>query len=83
MKHSRLMDCFSYLLCSQAARPALDAMKEQELKESFDLFDADKTGTIDFYELKVKHVPAFVARGSRAGDLKSLFFPSLLRPSRF
>ena len=28
--------------------------QKQELKEAFDLFDADKTGVIDLHELKVK-----------------------------
>ena len=27
--------------------------EKQELKEAFDLFDADKTGTIDYHELEV------------------------------
>jgi len=27
--------------------------QKQELREAFDLFDADKTGTIDLHELKV------------------------------
>ena len=33
--------------------PALTEDEKQELRESFDLFDADKTGTIDLHELKV------------------------------
>lgn len=27
--------------------------QKQEIKEAFDLFDTDKTGTIDYHELKV------------------------------
>lgn len=31
--------------------------QKQEIKEAFDLFDADGSGTIDAKELKVKHQP--------------------------
>jgi centrin-3 len=34
-------------------QPELSEDQKQELKEAFDLFDADKTGTIDLHELKV------------------------------
>ena len=35
-------------------RPAqLTEEQKQEIKEAFDLFDTDKTGTIDYHELKV------------------------------
>jgi len=36
-------------------RPRTDLTEEQkqEIKEAFDLFDTDKTGTIDYHELKV------------------------------
>ena len=33
--------------------PDLSADQKQELRESFELFDAEKTGTIDIHELKV------------------------------
>ena len=35
------------------ARPELTEDQKQELREAFDLFDADKTGSIDLHELKV------------------------------
>jgi len=34
-------------------RQALTEEQKQEIKEAFDLFDTDKTGTIDYHELKV------------------------------
>ena len=34
-------------------RPELTEEQRQEIKEAFDLFDTDKTGTIDYHELKV------------------------------
>jgi hypothetical protein len=34
-------------------RTELTDDQKQEIKEAFDLFDANKTGTIDYYELKV------------------------------
>ena len=34
-------------------RQELSAEQQQEIKEAFDLFDTDKTGTIDYHELKV------------------------------
>ena len=33
--------------------------QKQELKEAFDLFDADKTGVIDLHELKVRTIVYF------------------------
>jgi len=35
------------------ARQDLTEEQKQEIKEAFDLFDTDKTGTIDYHELKV------------------------------
>ena len=35
------------------ARQELTEEQKQEIKEAFDLFDTDKTGTIDYHELKV------------------------------
>eukprot|EP00455_Lapot_gusevi_P004051 TRINITY_DN11661_c0_g1_i2.p1 TRINITY_DN11661_c0_g1~~TRINITY_DN11661_c0_g1_i2.p1 ORF type:complete len:172 (-),score=68.46 TRINITY_DN11661_c0_g1_i2:332-847(-) len=35
------------------ARPDLTEEQKQEIKEAFDLFDTDKSGTIDYHELKV------------------------------
>lgn len=37
----------------KAARPELTEEQKQEIKEAFDLFDTDKSGTIDYHELKV------------------------------
>jgi centrin-3 len=34
-------------------RQELTDEQKQEIKEAFDLFDTDKTGTIDYHELKV------------------------------
>mgnify|MGYP005993679445 CR=1 FL=1 len=34
-------------------RPTLSDEQKQEVKEAFDLFDSEKTGKIDYYELKV------------------------------
>lgn len=34
-------------------RQELSDEQKQEIKEAFDLFDTDKTGTIDYHELKV------------------------------
>ena len=34
-------------------RQELSDQQKQEIKEAFDLFDTDKTGTIDYHELKV------------------------------
>jgi centrin-3 len=34
-------------------RQELTEEQKQEIKEAFDLFDTDKTGTIDYHELKV------------------------------
>ncbi len=34
-------------------RHELSEEQKQEIKEAFDLFDTDKTGTIDYHELKV------------------------------
>jgi Ca2+-binding EF-hand superfamily protein len=35
-------------------KPELTEDQKQELREAFELFDADKTGSIDLHELKVK-----------------------------
>jgi centrin-3 len=35
------------------SKPELSEDQRQELREAFELFDADKTGTIDNHELKV------------------------------
>lgn len=37
----------------RAQRQELSEEQRQEIKEAFDLFDTDKTGTIDYHELKV------------------------------
>jgi len=38
---------------SSQVRPTLSDEQKQEVKEAFDLFDSEKTGKIDYYELKV------------------------------
>ena len=35
-------------------QPDLTEDQKQELREAFELFDADKTGSIDLHELKVR-----------------------------
>ncbi|KAG9396213.1 Calmodulin-like protein [Carpediemonas membranifera] len=37
----------------RASRPELTDEQKQEVKEAFDLFDTDKSGSIDYHELKV------------------------------
>lgn len=37
-------------------KPELTEEQKQEIREAFDLFDADGTGTIDVKELKVSHL---------------------------
>jgi Ca2+-binding EF-hand superfamily protein len=37
----------------QSTKPELSQDQKQELREAFELFDADKTGSIDLHELKV------------------------------
>lgn len=36
-------------------RAELSEEQKQEIKEAFDLFDTDKSGSIDYHELKVKN----------------------------
>ena len=40
-------------LLSPPGKPELSEDQKQELKEAFELFDADKVGSIDLHELKV------------------------------
>lgn len=42
------------------ARPELTEEQKQEIREAFDLFDADGSGTIDVKELKVELLHHFV-----------------------
>lgn len=44
---------FAFLNRSFQAKPELTEDQKQELREAFELFDADKTGSIDLHELKV------------------------------
>lgn len=37
----------------QPAKPELTEDQRQEIKEAFELFDTEKTGRIDYHELKV------------------------------
>ena len=67
---SNLVICHTFIICSQAnykaslgggqrkkagPKPELTEEQKQEIREAFDLFDADGTGTIDAKELKVTH----------------------------
>ncbi len=40
-------------VAKRRVRQELSEEQKQEIKEAFDLFDTDKTGTIDYHELKV------------------------------
>jgi hypothetical protein len=40
----------------EGKRTDLSEEQKQEIKEAFDLFDTDKSGSIDYHELKVRHV---------------------------
>ena len=40
----------------KSSKAELSEDQKQELREAFELFDADKTGTIDLHELKVKEM---------------------------
>lgn len=42
-----------HLIYKQAAKSDLSDDQKLELREAFELFDADKTGSIDLHELKV------------------------------
>jgi Ca2+-binding EF-hand superfamily protein len=44
---------FLTILIQQTARNDLSDDQKLELREAFELFDADKTGSIDLHELKV------------------------------
>ena len=41
-------------MLSEGKRTDLSEEQKQEIKEAFDLFDTDKSGSIDYHELKVK-----------------------------
>lgn len=47
-----LLDCPTAIRL-QADRPQLTDDQKQEIKEAFELFDTEKSGTIDYHELKV------------------------------
>lgn len=40
----------------KGARPELTEDQKQEIREAFDLFDGEKTGFLDYHELKVRPV---------------------------
>ncbi len=40
-------------MAGKSARAELTEEQKQEIKEAFDLFDTDKSGSIDYHELKV------------------------------
>ncbi len=56
-----LLTSFQYLFRFQV-RPTLSDEQKQEVKEAFDLFDSEKTGKIDYYELKVCSTQASYAK---------------------
>ena len=39
---------------AEGKRSDLSEEQKQEIKEAFDLFDTDKSGSIDYHELKVR-----------------------------
>ena len=41
----------------RAPRKELSDDQKQEIREAFDLFDSEKTGRIDYHELKVQPLP--------------------------
>lgn len=43
----------THILSFPQVKPELSEDQKQELREAFELFDANKTGTIDLHELKV------------------------------
>ena len=56
---------FVYVINPLGPKPELTEEQKQEIREAFDLFDADGSGTIDAKELKVifisgKHVYFYV-----------------------
>ena len=42
-----------FVWTQQTSRPTLTEEQKQEVREAFDLFDTEKSGTIDYHELKV------------------------------
>jgi hypothetical protein len=48
-----LLFCIAGAGAGKAARAELTDEQKQEIKEAFDLFDTDKSGSIDYHELKV------------------------------
>jgi hypothetical protein len=41
-------------IVAEGKRSDLSEEQKQEIKEAFDLFDTDKSGSIDYHELKVR-----------------------------
>eukprot|EP00465_Bigelowiella_longifila_P000534 CAMPEP_0185281360 /NCGR_PEP_ID=MMETSP1359-20130426/66674_1 /TAXON_ID=552665 /ORGANISM="Bigelowiella longifila, Strain CCMP242" /LENGTH=175 /DNA_ID=CAMNT_0027876783 /DNA_START=433 /DNA_END=960 /DNA_ORIENTATION=+ len=52
-KHGLGFGKYSRRKGGKSTRPTLTEEQKQEIKEAFDLFDTDKTGSIDYHELKV------------------------------
>ncbi len=50
-----------------AGKPELTEEQKQEIREAFDLFDTDGTGTIDAKELKVRDIAVALRFGSPRG----------------
>ena len=50
-KYIKVLNIFS--TGASRSRPEISEEQKQEIKEAFDLFDSDKTGQIDYHELKV------------------------------
>ena len=51
----------------QPVRPELSEDQRAEIKEAFDLFDTDRSGAIDYHELKVRWPAASSSRASLRG----------------
>ena len=53
---------------AEGKRSDLSEEQKQEIKEAFDLFDTDKSGSIDYHELKVRQAHKHTDATSRAGS---------------
>jgi centrin-3 len=47
----------------KVSRPELTEEQKAEIREAFELFDADKDGSLDYHELKVRGVCFGAQRG--------------------
>lgn len=58
------------LISLQPVRPELSEDQRAEIKEAFDLFDTDRSGSIDYHELKVRPKAGVLSRVRRRGCLR-------------